>query len=84
MNYVYDRNPDYETWIGMKRFKGECCTAWMKSFDRFISDMGERPNPKMVLARLDPAKPFSKNNCKWMTRKEQCGHRRPKGHSKKE
>lgn len=78
MNYVYPRNPDYETWIGIKRH-GECCKAWQKSFDRFISDMGERPSPELVLARKNPERPFSPGNCKWMTRKEQCAHRRPKG-----
>lgn len=79
MNYVYERNPDYETWIGLKRKGNECCKRWAKSFKQFMEDMGERPSPSHVLARKKPGKPFSPSNCKWMTRSEQALCRRPRG-----
>lgn len=62
LSSVYPR--EYQSWCAMRhRNKGEICPAWER-FDVFISEMGVRPEGSK-LRRLDPAKPFSLNNCRW-------------------
>lgn len=76
--------PTYESWIGMKnrclyesqpaymRYGGAGVTidpAWM-DFSKFFADMGERPDG-MTLDRVDNAKGYFKDNCRWSTVAEQ-------------
>ena len=51
------------------------CEEW-NLYKNFINDMGERPSPKHSLDRIDNSKGYSKQNCKWSTRKEQNNNRR--------
>jgi hypothetical protein len=36
-------------------------------FENFLSDMGERPSPKHTLDRIDGAKGYAPDNCRWAT-----------------
>jgi len=44
-------------------------------FENFLEDMGERPSKEYTLDRLNNRKWYSKENCKWSTRKEQSKNR---------
>jgi hypothetical protein len=45
------------------------------SFEEFLNDMGERPAGH-TLDRIDNAKGYWKENCRWATHTVQCGNRR--------
>lgn len=45
------------------------CDEWRNNFDQFYEDMGPRP-PGMSLDRIDNDKGYSKDNCRWVTNRE--------------
>ena len=65
------RSPYYSNYGG----RGITVCAEWKSFDEFISDMGE-PADGESLERVDNNKGYSKENCKWATMKEQQRNKR--------
>lgn len=49
------------------------CAEW-RSFLKFYSDMGDKPEGAW-LERVDNSKPYCKDNCKWETPSRQCSNR---------
>jgi hypothetical protein len=71
-------SPEYST---LKSIKGLCrsryggrgitvCARWVNSFEAFLADMGPKPSPQHVLARIDKAGNFEPSNCRWATMAE--------------
>ena len=53
------------------------CKRW-DDFNLFKKDIGERPNKKLTLERVNNNSGYSPSNCKWATRSEQNLNKRKK------
>lgn len=86
--------PEYHTWESMKqrclnpndkdyvKWGGRgitVCNEWIDSFEQFFADMGPRPD-KHTLDRKDVNGPYTKDNCRWITHKQQQRNKRTNVH----
>jgi len=51
------------------------CDRWLESFENFLEDIGEKPEG-LTLDRINNDGDYEKDNCRWVTYKEQNNNRR--------
>lgn len=85
------RSHVYRVWQGMnhrcgnenaanfERYGGRgitVCEEWKESFEAFLDDMGLPESSDLQLDRTDNNQGYRKDNCRWVTRKENQANRR--------
>lgn len=92
LSHGYTGTPTYSTWRSMLRRCSEpshkdyakysklgMTPSW-QNFERFLSDMGERPSLRHTLDRRDNSKGYFAENCRWASWEEQQRNRTSNRH----
>jgi len=65
-HYQRSRHPLSARWRTIRsRHPGDFPKSWDR-FERFLADVGERPTPRHQLRRINPMKPWAKENVHWL------------------
>lgn len=82
---------EYVAWMNMKRrccdenirqykdYGGRgisVCNRWLKSFNNFIEDMGEKPSSYHSIDRINNDGNYEPGNCRWATKEQQAINKR--------
>lgn len=68
----HNQDHKYYHWYGERGIR--VCERWLKSFQNFLEDMGVKPE-NLSIDRIDNDQGYSKENCRWTTKKEQQNNR---------
>jgi hypothetical protein len=69
------RNPNHRAYKNYGSRGITVCDSW-HTFQNFYDDMCPRPSPNLQLDRLNNNLGYSKENCRWVTRKENLRNKR--------
>ena len=90
MSLITENNKEWRAWYNMRRRchkkgldnakhyfdKGiSVCSEWFESFEQFLKDMGNAPTRKHSLDRINGELGYYKENCRWVTQREQLVNR---------
>jgi hypothetical protein len=91
------KQPEYHAWRAMNyrctaphhplfKYYGargiSVCDRWLGSYENFLTDMGHKPSPSLLLTRIDMMGNYEPGNCRWATKSEQNRRRRSKNKSR--